>query len=62
MHFVDHPERCPFLDEHPVPVCKAFSGGLRTPKEHELAELCRSSGHASCTWYKERKKLENRTA
>ena len=42
---------CPYLHAFPVPICTAFTGGLRTPRAAELRLLCHSAQHEQCPFY-----------
>ncbi len=54
MRGVEPSIRCRYLEPDPVPICKAFTGGLRTPKDQELEHLCRGPDHILCPWYRKR--------
>jgi len=54
----DRAHHCPYLEEDLVPICGAFQGGLRTPREREVERVCRTSGHESCPLFAARERLE----
>jgi hypothetical protein len=52
-------DTCRFLQSQPVPICAAFRGGLRTPREVELERLCRSANHVRCPYFIGRTEAED---
>jgi len=52
---MDGSDRCRYLEEHPVAICTAFSGGLRTPRDCELELLCRGHEHVHCRHFMARR-------
>ncbi len=59
MESADH---CRFLQDGPVAICTAFTGGLRTPREVELEDLCRSKDHPRCPYFVSRMRAERERA
>jgi hypothetical protein len=54
--------QCRYLVDRFVPICSAFQGGIRTPRETELERLCRSSAHVQCPLFQAREsELGNQT-
>jgi hypothetical protein len=51
--------RCRYLVEGVVPICSAFQGGIRTPRDWELEHLCRAPGQAQCPYFDAREKAES---
>jgi hypothetical protein len=51
--------RCRYLVEGVVPICSAFQGGIRTPRDWELDHLCRAPGQAQCPYFDAREKAES---
>ena len=55
---MDAPDKCRFLVDEGVPICTAFQGGLRTPRDTELTRLCRCRAHTYCAFHVARTRLE----
>lgn len=55
-------DQCRYLQEGAVAICTAFTGGLRTPREVELEDLCRTPDHRRCPYFVARIRAERSKA
>lgn len=47
---------CPYFEDSPVKICKAFTGGLFSPGTERIAKFCANpSGYTGCMKYRVRK-------